>query len=91
MHEGALERGMFDFVEAIHVELSDEAVDLVVAEVFRQDKLLQFGTVTYDKLCAISGPMYDLMILLVLIKIKLYIEYLVGLGNEPSNLHLIVS
>ena len=31
--EGALEVVMFDFVKAIHIELSHEAVDFVVAEV----------------------------------------------------------
>ena len=42
MAEGGLEAVVFDFVEAVHVELPHEAVELVVAEVFGKHDLLEF-------------------------------------------------
>ena len=40
--EGALEVVVFDFVEAIHIELPHKTVHLVVSEVTRQHQLLEF-------------------------------------------------
>jgi hypothetical protein len=48
--EGALEGVVFDFVEAVHVELPDEAVHFVVPEVVRQHDFFKFYDVLYDEL-----------------------------------------
>jgi hypothetical protein len=49
MAEGALEGVVFDLMEAVHVELSNEAVHLVVAEVVRQDDFFEFHDVFDDE------------------------------------------
>ena len=43
-------------MEAVHVELPDETVDLVVPEVAGKHDLLEFVHVFYDKLCSIWRP-----------------------------------
>jgi hypothetical protein len=48
--EGALEGVVFDFMEAVHVELPDEAVHFVVPEVVRQHDFFKFYDVLYDEL-----------------------------------------
>jgi hypothetical protein len=48
--EGALEGVVFDFVEAVHVELPDEAVHFVVPEVVRQHDFFKFYDVLNDEL-----------------------------------------
>jgi len=40
MFESAFEVVVFDFVEAIHVELPDKAVNFIVPEVFGQNNFL---------------------------------------------------
>jgi hypothetical protein len=47
--EGALEAIMFDFMKAVHVELPDEAVDFVVAEIVGKNDLFKFDCVFYDE------------------------------------------
>ena len=42
MSEGAFEGVVFDFMEAVHVELSDKAVHFVVSEVMRQHNFFKF-------------------------------------------------
>lgn len=42
MTERAFEVVVFDFVEAIHVELPHKAINFVVPEVFRQYDFLEF-------------------------------------------------
>ena len=56
-------------MEAVHVELPDEAVDLVVSEVSRKHDLLEFVDVFDDELDARGGPVCDLIELFVLPKI----------------------
>jgi triphosphoribosyl-dephospho-CoA synthetase len=53
-------------VEAVHVELADEAVDLVVAEVAGEDELLEAVDVLDDELLARGCPEGDLAELLIL-------------------------
>ena len=50
MSEGAFEGVVFDFMEAVHVELSDEAVHFVVSEVMREHDFFKFYDVLYDEL-----------------------------------------
>ncbi len=47
------------FVEAIHVELSDEAVDVPVPEVPGEDDLLEILNIFYGKFFAIGQPLDD--------------------------------
>jgi len=66
MAEGAFEVVVFDFVEAVHVELADEAVHFVVPEVFGQDEFFHPGWVFDDELQAARGPVDYLLVLFVL-------------------------
>lgn len=54
------------FMEAIHVELAYEAVDVPVPEVFGEDALLELLDVLDGELFAVGGPLYDLLIFFVL-------------------------
>ena len=62
--ESAFEAVMFDFVEAIHVELSDEAVHFVVTEVARQDHFFELDYVLDDEFESIRSPVDNLLVLL---------------------------
>lgn len=64
MAEGALEGVVFDLVEAVHVELSDKAVHLIVSEVMRQHDLLKLHHVFYDELESIRSPVDYLLVVL---------------------------
>lgn len=61
--EGAFEVVVFDFVEAVHVELPDEAVHFVVAEVPGQYDFLQLLDILDDKFQAVAGPVDNLLVL----------------------------
>ncbi len=50
MFEGAFEMIMFHFVEAVHVELSNEGVHFLMAEVAGKHDLLEFDHVFDDEL-----------------------------------------
>lgn len=63
MAEGAFEVVVFDFVEAVHVELPDEAVHFVVAEVPGQYDFLQLLDILDDKFQAVAGPVDNLLVL----------------------------
>ena len=63
MAEGAFEVVMFDLVEAVHVELPDEAVDFVVAEVAGEHDFLQLLDILDDELEAVAGPVDNLLVL----------------------------
>lgn len=60
--ESGFEVVVFCLVEAVHIELPDEAVDFVVSEVFREDYFLEFGNVLDSELKAIVGPVDDFVI-----------------------------
>ena len=53
-------------MESVHVELPDEAVDLVVSKVSREDDLLEFVDVFDDELDSRGRPVCDLVELFVL-------------------------
>ena len=63
MAEGAFEVVMFDLVEAVHVELPDEAVHFVVAEVPGQYDFLQLLDILDDELKAVARPVDNLLVL----------------------------
>lgn len=63
MAEGAFEVIVFDFVEAVHVELPDEAVHFVVAEVPGQYDFLQLLDILDDEFQAVAGPVDNLLVL----------------------------
>ena len=63
MFESAFEVVVFHFVEAIHVELSDKAIDFLMPEVSGQDYLLKFDDILDNELKAIVGPVYYLLVL----------------------------
>ncbi len=68
--ECGLEVVVFDFVEAIHVELSHERVDFVVPEVFGKHDLLEFDHVFDHELQAARSPVNYFVVLLVLAKLR---------------------
>jgi hypothetical protein len=55
-------------VEAVHIELPNEAVHLVVSEVTREYDLLEFIDVPYDELSPCGPPINNLSELFVLSK-----------------------
>lgn len=58
MLECAFKIVVFGFMESIHVELSHEAIHLIVPKVFRQDDLLKFLNVLDRELCSVRLPVY---------------------------------
>ena len=66
MPKGALEVVMFDFVEAIHVELPHKTVHLFMPKVSRKHNLLKSNHILDYKLKSIRCPVYDLVELLIL-------------------------
>ena len=68
MFECAFEVVVFHFVEAIHVELSDEAVHFFMSEVAREDDLLEFDYISNNKFSSIGCPIDYLLVLLDLNK-----------------------
>jgi len=72
MSECAFEIVVFDFVEAIHVELPDKAVNLIVPEVFGQNQFFQLNNVLDDELNSVGCPIYNFLVLLNLNKWQVY-------------------
>jgi hypothetical protein len=64
MFEGAFEIVMFDFVEPIHVELSDKAIHFIVSKVTREHNLFKFNHIFDNELGPVWCPIYDLLIFL---------------------------
>ena len=59
--------GVFSaFVEAVHVELADEGVDVAVSEVFGEDVILEVINFFDGELAAVGHPVDDGLVLLVL-------------------------
>jgi hypothetical protein len=54
------------FMEAVHIELPYETVDVAVPEVLGQHNLLEFINVFYHELGSIGGPKYNFVKLRVL-------------------------
>ena len=49
-------RGVFGFVEVVHVELANEGGEVAVLEVFGQGLISEFGLLFYDQCRAIFPP-----------------------------------
>ena len=64
MSKGWFKVVVLHFVEAVHVQLSDEAIHFLVSEVAGKDNLLEFYDVFDDELETIWGPIDDLMVIL---------------------------
>lgn len=65
-------------METIHVELSDEGVDVSVSEVFGEDMILKLIYLFDSKFTPVGHPVYDSFILFVL-------KYFKALLNEISD------
>ena len=70
MTENAFSIFLSGFVEPIHVKLTYEAVNFLVAEVLGEYYLLELSDVLDDELLAASSPIYDLPEFLILSKIN---------------------
>ena len=70
MLESAFKVVVLHFVEAIHVELSDKAVNLFVTEISWKNNLLELNDIFDDELETIVGPVYYLLVLLDLDKTR---------------------
>jgi hypothetical protein len=88
--EGRMAENAFGVVcaglmEAIHVELSYEAVDFIVAEVSREDDLLELVDVFDDELATGGSPVDDLAeLFLVLTRIDLTFRISKVLAMKPA-------
>ena len=71
-------------MKAVHIELSDEAVHFVVAEVAGEDQLLEASDILDDELHAISAPVDDFGPFVI-------VENLKGLVDEACNLELLLA
>lgn len=58
------------FMEAIHVELANETVDVAMPEMFRENLILKLIDLFDGKLSAIGHPMNNRLIVLILENIK---------------------
>ena len=54
------------FVEPVHIQLPDEAVDVLVSEVFGQDCLLELVDVLDREFFPVARPLDNLAVLVVL-------------------------
>ena len=63
MFESTLEVVVFHFVETVHVELSNKAIDFLMSEVSGKDYLLELDNIFDNELKAIAGPVYYLLVL----------------------------
>lgn len=68
MSKGAFEVVVFDFVKAVHVELSHKTVDFVMSEVSWQDDFFKFDDIFDYKLKATRCPVNYLVVLFILNK-----------------------
>ena len=68
MPKGAFEVIMFDFVKAIHVELSHETVDFVMSEVSWQHNFFELDHIFDYKFKATWCPVNYLVVLFILNK-----------------------
>ena len=61
-------------VKPIHVELSDERVDVLVPEVFGEDVFLELIDLFDGELASVGHPMYDDFVLFVLKDVKAFLD-----------------
>jgi hypothetical protein len=86
--------GVFSaFVEAVHVELSDEGVDVAVPEVFGEDVILEVIDLFDGELSSVIHPMNDRLVLLVIKDLEALLDEvcncIVGIVNTHSLYFLI--
>ncbi len=60
MLKSGLEVVMFGFMEAIHIQLADKTVHLVVPEIFRKHYLFKFSDVLNREFSSVRRPIDDL-------------------------------
>ena len=81
------------FMEAIHIELSDEGVDIAVPEVFGEDVILEVIDLFDGELASIIHPMDDRLVLLVIEDLEALLDEvcncIVGIVNTHSLYFLI--
>jgi hypothetical protein len=65
MTEDIFARVLSAFMEAVHVELSDERVDVAMSEVLGQDLILEVLDLFDGELSTVSHPMYDRLVVFV--------------------------
>lgn len=73
-----------DFVEVIHVELSDKWTEISVSKMYGQNFLFKSLYVNDNKICSFFVPRDDVLVLIVLSRIKVYLEYLEGFWDEDG-------
>lgn len=66
MLESALEVVVFCLMEAIHVELANEAVHFVMSEKSGKDYLFEFRDIFDYELCSVRRPIDDLLVVVYL-------------------------
>lgn len=54
------------FVESIHIELSNETIDVAMPEIFGQNSFLKLLNVLNSEFFAISGPLDNFGVLMIL-------------------------
>ena len=71
------------FVKPIHVQLSDEAVDVAMPEILGEDDFLELVDIFDGKFLSIVHPADDLVVLAALYHEAMrYIDDLIGLEDE---------
>lgn len=71
-------------MEAIHVELANEAIDLIVAKISRKDNLLELVDILDDELDSWWGPICNFIELIVLDKITCTFKISKVLAMKPA-------
>lgn len=64
---------MFDFVEAVHVELPDKTINFIMSKVTREDNFFKFDNIFNNKLCSVLCPKDNFLKLLILFLVKFYV------------------
>jgi hypothetical protein len=64
MSKGAFEVIVFHFMEAVHVELSYEAVHFFMAEVAGKHDFFEFNHIFDDEFETVAGPVHYLLVFL---------------------------
>lgn len=66
VHMTTLFGNLIDFIELIHIELSNKRRQVFVPKKIRQDFVLKLLGILYQDLCAIVGPCYKFFVLVFL-------------------------
>lgn len=71
-----------DFVEVIHIELSDKWTEISVSKMYGENFLFKPLYVDDNKISSFFVPRDDFLVLIVLSRIKVYLKYLEGFWDE---------